>query len=112
MVSFSLGVTGAGSLIADRNVSSRDIRVAPIDLASGRLTGPPTSFSRGFLEGPRVPDWSPDGKYLAYQACGGDCLAVRSVESSEVRRSPLFPSIPPSRSGHPMGGHSFPRLAT
>src|SRR5262245_19186334 len=44
----------------------RDIRVAPIDLGVGRLTAAPKSFSRGFLAGPGVPDWSPDGKYLAY----------------------------------------------
>lgn len=82
----SLGLTGAGTLYVYKNISSRDVKVARIDLKAGTLLEPPRGFAQGFVDGPKVPDWSPDGKFLAYQACGGDCVAIRSVETGETRR--------------------------
>lgn len=83
---FSLGLTGSGTLYVHKGISSRDVNVARIDLDAGRLQESPRGFSKGFVIAPKVPDWSPDGRQLAYQACGdGDCVAIRSVETGEVR---------------------------
>lgn len=93
----SLGITASGTLYLYKLITSRDVRVAPIDVTAGKL-GNPTSFVRGFVPDGRDPHWSPDGKYLAYQACGGPCIAVRTVESGDVRkvlpRGLLYPRDP------------------
>jgi Tol biopolymer transport system component len=36
------------------------------------------------LSSPRSPEWSPDGKSLAYSACNGNCLAIRTIDTGEV----------------------------
>jgi Tol biopolymer transport system component len=85
--SLSLGVTKTGTLYLYKHVSDRDVKVAPIDLNAGRLVGEPVHFSQGLLPDPWFPHWSPDGKYLAYPVRAEENgLAVRSVESGEVRR--------------------------
>ena len=81
----SLGVSSGGTLYLFKQTSSRDLRLAPFDLATGKL-GTPAGFARGFLPRARDPHWSPDGKHIAYQAGGdGDSIAIRSVDSGEVR---------------------------
>jgi Tol biopolymer transport system component len=85
---FPLGVTSSGALYVYKTMGDRDIRIASIDVNAETL-GPARSFVQGFL--PRVadPDWSPDGKYLVYEACDNrECLAIRSVETGQVRRLP------------------------
>lgn len=95
--SVSLGLTRSGALYLYRRGGNRDLRIAPIDLTTGRLSAPPRQFGQGFLLAPVTPDWSPDGQQLVYQACGGDCLAIRSVETGQVRQLPrmlLYPRNP------------------
>ena len=83
---FSLGLTSGRTLYGYKSVSSRDVRVARIDLKAGRLLEDPRGFTQGFVARATVPDWSPDGRFLAYQGCGdGDCVAIRSVETGQVR---------------------------
>ncbi|HUQ93860.1 MAG TPA: tetratricopeptide repeat protein [Bryobacteraceae bacterium] len=84
----SLGLTASGSLYLYKSITSRDIKVGKIDLTAGRLLEPPSNFVQGFLPGSGNPSWSPDGKHLAYAACSGDCLAVRSVDTGQVRKLP------------------------
>lgn len=85
--SVSLGVTTSGALFLYKRLSTRDITIAPIDLAAGRLLGPPVGFPQGFIEGAGNPTWSPDGKYLTYLVpCDNGCLAIRTVAAGQVRR--------------------------
>jgi len=87
---YPLGVTHSGVLHVWKFVTDRDVRVAPLDLDAGKLAGEPRHFSQGLLARPQSPNWSPDGKFLAYQVRGDDeaNLAVRSVETGHVRRMP------------------------
>lgn len=84
---YSMGLTAAGALHVWKDTSTDAIHVAPIDLATGKLTGP--SVVQGY-RGTR-PDWTPDGKLLAFAAeCDtGRCLAVRSTESGQLRKVPV-----------------------
>ena len=80
----SQGLTGSGTLHIVRDASTLSLQVAPIDLDSGRLSGP------AVLENFRSarPDWSTDGKQLAYKsttANGLQAVSIRSVESGRVR---------------------------
>jgi Tol biopolymer transport system component len=76
--------TASGALHVVKEASTESIQIAPLDLASGRLSGPPVL--ENFRS--RRPDWSRDGKFLAYQstaASGIRVLTIRSVESGAVR---------------------------
>jgi Tol biopolymer transport system component len=86
--SISLGLTSSGALALYKRISSRDVRIARIDLAQGRLLDGPSAFVQGFLPGTRNPSWSSDGKHLAYAAEDGNVLAIRSAESGQVRKMP------------------------
>jgi Tol biopolymer transport system component len=82
--SYPLGLTRAGSLFVYKNIGSRDIRIAGVDLEAGRVLGT-TTFSRGFSPRPQTPNWSPDGRFIAYQARGEEGIAIRSSETGAVR---------------------------
>ncbi len=91
---FSLGVTDDGRVFVHKGVGTRDVQVATLDLGAGRIDKA-RGFDRGFHFDARAPAFSPDGRSLAYQACGGECIAVRSVGTGEVRRIPSFYSVDP-----------------
>jgi Tol biopolymer transport system component len=87
---YSVGLTASGALYVTRDASTESLQVAPIDLNSGKLTGAPV------VQGYRSmrPDWSPDGKSLAFRSTGPSreaILTIRSTETGEVRelRPPL-----------------------
>jgi Tol biopolymer transport system component len=65
------------------------VQTSAIDLTSGKLVPGPSTFQR-FIHSRGRPDWSADGKFLAYQSCGplggGPCtLWIRSMETGEQR---------------------------
>jgi dipeptidyl aminopeptidase/acylaminoacyl peptidase len=94
--SYPIGITDSGKLFVHREVTTRDVALARIDLAVGRLLEAPKRFTIGFLENTRNPTWSPDGKYLAYAVkCNNGCLAIRTVATGEVRR--LAPTLNDAR---------------
>lgn len=87
--SYPLGLTKSGAMFVYKGISTRDVKIAPIDLVAGKLTGPPMPFSQGYLPSPQNPNWSPDGKLLVYQIRNGaDAVAIRSIESGHVQRLP------------------------
>ena len=80
----SQGLTAVGSLYTVKDATTLSMQIAPIDLRAGRLTGPPVL--ENFRSG--RPDWTADGKQLAYEATGASgipAIAVRSVDSGTVR---------------------------
>jgi len=85
---YSLGLTSSGAAVVLKAVTSRDLRVQGIDLSAGTLVGPPVAFTQGFIPGTTDPNWSADGKSVAYQACRGlsSCVVIRNVDTGEVRR--------------------------
>jgi Tol biopolymer transport system component len=80
----SLGLTDQGALYYYKEVSSRDVKVSRVDLNEGRLLGQP----QGLLPAPTVPRWSPDGRAVVYQPRETESLAIRLLETGEVRRLP------------------------
>ena len=80
----SQGFTASGALLIVKDASTLSLQVAPIDLEAGRLSGP--AVLENFRSG--RPDWSADGKQLAYKsttANGLQAVSIRSVESGRVR---------------------------
>jgi Tol biopolymer transport system component len=87
---WSLGVTDSGTLYTWKNTGSAYVQVSPLDLASGKLVGPSTGAFQRFIESRGRPEWSKDGKQLAFQSCGllggGPCsLSVWSATTGQVR---------------------------
>jgi Tol biopolymer transport system component len=87
---WSLGLTASGTMYVWKYASPVYLQAASIDLTAGKLvTGPSATFQR-FIGSRGRPDWSADGKYLAYQSCaplgGGPCsLWIRSMETGQLR---------------------------
>jgi Tol biopolymer transport system component len=78
----SLGLSASGTLHIVRDASTVALQMAPIDLSTGKLTGPPVleSFRAG------RPAWSFDGKQVAYKVTGAnrlDQLAIRASEGDQ-----------------------------
>ena len=81
----SLGLTASGALHVFKDTSTTALHIAPIDLEAGKLGTPVVESYRAAR-----PDWSRDGKYLAYKkgSIGDFVLAIRSVESGELQELP------------------------
>jgi Tol biopolymer transport system component len=94
-----LGFARNGSYYYGLSAGLRDLYLAELDPATGHLVSPPAPAAQRFLGTNRTPEWSPDGKYLAYLSRRGnqtnlfykDTICIRSVESGEVRE--LSPKV-------------------
>ena len=91
--SWSLGLTAAGTMYVWKYASPIYVQTSSVDLEGGKLTAGPASFQR-FIGSRGRPDWSADGKYLAYQSCNplgaGPCaLWIRSMETGQLREVKL-----------------------
>ena len=80
-----LGLTASGALHVFKDTSTLALHIAPIDLEAGKLGTPVVESCRAAR-----PDWSRDGKYLAYKKgdIGDFVLAIRTVETGELREIP------------------------
>jgi len=73
------------------------VQVAPFDLTTGRLLSPPVSAVQTFVGKNQAPDWSPDGRFLAYLSHRGPVLerrfviGIRSMDGGRVRE--LQPAV-------------------
>lgn len=89
---FPLGVSG-DALYLHKFAGDRDIAMIPIDVATGKQTGPAVRPIQSFIGTNLEPAWSPDGKSLAYVSWRsnnpvfGDprVLAIRFVDTGETR---------------------------
>jgi Tol biopolymer transport system component len=86
----SLGVTSTGALYIGLQIDGRDVHVATLDFSTGSLLSPPVLPIESFVGSNAQPDWSPDGKFLAYtsvhsRASGDRVLAIRSVDTGLTR---------------------------
>jgi Tol biopolymer transport system component len=87
-----IGLSPSGALYYGVQVGNRDIQVAPFDFGTGEFLSKPVKPIQDFVGEHRQPDWSPDGKYLAYvsqRAAAGSrniVLAIRSVDSGQTRQ--------------------------
>lgn len=85
----SLGMSDSGALYVDVRLNDMDIHVASIDFSTGRVLVAPARPIQTFIGSNAQPDWSPDGRYLAYKsthnaAAGDSVLAIRRVDTGET----------------------------
>jgi Tol biopolymer transport system component len=102
---WSLGLTPSGTLYVFQHASAAYVKIAPVDLDSGKLIDGGAGEFQRFIESRGRPQWSPDGKHLLYESCGatggGPCaLFDRSSETGAVRQIP-----------HALGYMQFPRFS-
>ncbi len=90
-----IGFTRDGSFYYGVQMDSRVIYVASLDPETGAVLAAPTPVGRDYLGTNSSPDWSPDGRYLAYITLEGQqagwytgkyTISIRSVETGETRR--------------------------
>jgi Tol biopolymer transport system component len=75
-----------------------DVYITTLDPTTGKVLTPPKKIPQRFEGTNASPDWSPDGKYLAYvsvrglasvERVGSCVLVIRSVETGKERELPL-----------------------
>lgn len=62
----TMGMTREGALFYGVRTGVSDVYTASLDLQSGAVVSPPTSIVQRFVGWNRSPDWSADGRSLAY----------------------------------------------
>jgi Tol biopolymer transport system component len=95
----SMGVTRSGALYYGINASLRGIYVASVDFETGKVLSPPAIIPTPYAGLTDFPQWSRDGKYLAYlskresntRSGQMTTLAIRSIETGKVRE--LMPDL-------------------
>jgi Tol biopolymer transport system component len=89
-----LGISSDGDLFVAQQVAGRNIYIAEVDFATGRMLKPATRAVDRFVGMNEWPDWSRDGKFLSYVYARNwvgrsPSLAIRSMEDGRVREIPL-----------------------
>jgi Tol biopolymer transport system component len=80
-----MGFTRSGAFYYGVNNNVGEVQIAEIDPASGNVISPPQPASR--RGNTRAPDWSPDGRFLAFISSRDPSRAViiRSMDTGEER---------------------------
>jgi Tol biopolymer transport system component len=91
---YPIGFARNGSYYHGVSLSTADVHVAALDLDTGELLAAPAPVSDRRFGNRGSPEWSPDGRYLAYfqrGSMGGrirdhrTTISIRSVENGETR---------------------------
>ncbi len=93
---FPMGFTRKGSYYYGVMTGMTDVYVATLDPATGKLLDPPRVAAERFVGANTSPDWSRDGKYLAFVSYRGSLasplaegkrgiIVIRSIETGEQR---------------------------
>jgi Tol biopolymer transport system component len=81
---FSLGFDPEGSFYYGLRTGLRDIYIAEVDLDKAGVTALPRKIVMRRTGTNFSPDWSPDGKYLAYASrVRGDSIRILNLETNE-----------------------------
>ena len=83
-----MGITRAGAFHYAVSGFARDVRVAELDPETGRVVAPPQPVSSRWVGITRSPDWSPDGRFLAYvrdPEPNDSVIVIRSTNTGEER---------------------------
>jgi Tol biopolymer transport system component len=91
--SWSAGVTRQGALYFGVTNSDRDISVMPVDLQSGSQQGPAVRLLQRYIGANSLPEWTSDGKLLAYVSQRafnvpnnrGRIVCIRDMSTGEER---------------------------
>jgi Tol biopolymer transport system component len=86
-------MTRSGALYYGVTASGRDVYVASVNFETGKMISPPAPVPQPYLGLNDSPQWSRDGKYLAYlaqreansRAERRNILAIRSADTGKVR---------------------------
>ena len=88
-----MGVTREGAFYYCVRTGTSDVYVATVDASTGAVLSPPAPLTSRFVGWNRSPDWSADGRSVAYasqresppRSVGwmGGTIVVRSLESGE-----------------------------
>jgi Tol biopolymer transport system component len=82
------GMTSQGSLYYAQSAYMFDVYVATLDPGTGQVVIPPRRVSERFVGNTMLPEWSPDGEYVAYvirSESGPDRIAIRHLRTGEER---------------------------
>jgi len=86
-----MGFTREGSLYYGLETGMMDVYTASLDFKTGKLLAAPKKATESFVGSNSKPDWSPDGRYLAYISQRGPLwegsfvVCIRSLETGEER---------------------------
>jgi len=89
----SLGLTKKGSFFYGLDTGMTKVYLANVDPVTYKIIGEPTPLSQKFVVDNHFPDWSPDGKFLAYRSeriagfAGprSSIISIRSLDTGEER---------------------------
>jgi Tol biopolymer transport system component len=100
---FPLGITRSGSYYYGGGPRRNDVYDGPLDPVTGKVASTPTPVAQSFVGTNVRPQWSPDGRSLAYISQrgpgprGSRVLVIHSEETGEQRE--VIPRIPMSYFG-------------
>ncbi len=86
-----MGLTREGRLFYGLETGMTDVYIASLDFKTGRLLSAPIKVTQRFVGSNSRPDWSPDGRHLAYISHrgflwqGSFVVCIRSLETGEER---------------------------
>jgi len=80
---WAMGVTRQGALYYSVRTGVSDVYLARLDPETGSVVSPPTPLTARFVGWNRSPDWSADGRSVAYVSSASPCSAPRAGRADD-----------------------------